>query len=76
MTGENVDICLKDPGHDVDLFVQTRLKTMTQIWVGDLSVSKAKRDKLINVSGNSVLNRSMAAWIGCSTLAGVKDARA
>ena len=76
VTGDNVDICLKDPGYDVDLFVQTRLKTMTQIWVGDLSVSKAKRDKLIRVSGNTELNRSMAAWIGCSTLAGIKDARA
>jgi DNA-binding HxlR family transcriptional regulator len=76
VTGDNVDICLKDPGHDVDLFVQTRLKTMTQIWIGDLSVSKARRDKLINVSGDTELNRSMAAWIGCSTLAGVKDARA
>ena len=24
VTGTNVDICLKDPGHDVDLFIQTR----------------------------------------------------
>jgi DNA-binding HxlR family transcriptional regulator len=75
VTGDNVDICLKDPGYDVDLFVQTRLKTMTAIWVGDLSVSRAKRDKLIKVTGNTELNRRMAAWIGCSTLAGIKAAR-
>ena len=75
VTGDNVDICLKDPGYDVDLFVQARLKTMTAIWIGDLSVSGAKRDKLIKVTGNAELNRRMAAWIGCSTLAGVKAAR-
>jgi len=75
VTGDVVDICLKDPGHEVDLLVQARLKTMTQIWLGDLSVSKAKREKLMRVSGNSVLNKSMASWLGCSPLAGIKPAR-
>ena len=69
-----VDICLKDPGHDVDLFVQTRLKTMTQIWMGDISVSKARREKQINLSGNTALKNSMPNWIGRSVLAGVAPA--
>ena len=75
VAGGDVDICLKDPGHDVDLFVRTRLKTMTQIWLGDLTVTRAKRDKLIEVRGNSLLNKSMASWIGCSQLAAVKPAK-
>lgn len=75
VTGGNVDICLKDPGHDVDLFVQGRLKTLTQIWVGDLTVPKAKREKLMLVTGDSALNKSMASWIGCSPLAVIGPAR-
>lgn len=75
VTGTEVDICLKDPGHDVDLLIQTTLKTMTQIWMGDLSVTRARREGLLRVTGNSVLNRSMASWIGCSSLATVKPAR-
>jgi len=71
----DVDICLKDPGHPVDLFVRAQLKTMTQIWLGDLSVTRARREKLIEVSGDSTLNRSMASWIGCSPLARVKPAK-
>ncbi|MDH3865073.1 MAG: hypothetical protein OEV10_14000, partial [Gammaproteobacteria bacterium] len=63
-----------DPGHDVDLFVQTRLKTMTQIWIGDMSFSKARRDKLVNLSGNTALKNSMSSWLGCSVLAGVAPA--
>jgi DNA-binding HxlR family transcriptional regulator len=74
ITSGTVDICLKDPGHEVDLFVQSPLKTMTQIWMGDLSVSKAKREKLIRVTGNSTLNKSMASWLGCSTLASIEPA--
>jgi len=74
VTGDIVDICLKNPGHEVDLMVQAKLKAMTQIWMGDLSVSKAKRQKLIRVSGDSALNKTMASWIGCSQLASIKPA--
>lgn len=75
ITGDNVDICLKDPGYDVDLFVQCTLKTMTQIWMGDHTVNGAKREKLIKVTGNGELNKTMHKWIGCGRFAGVKAAR-
>jgi DNA-binding HxlR family transcriptional regulator len=69
-----VDICLKDPGYEVDLFVQTRLQTMTQIWMGDISLSKARREKRLKLSGNTRLKDSMPQWIGRSLLAGVAPA--
>jgi DNA-binding HxlR family transcriptional regulator len=75
ISDEGVDICLKDPGYEVDLFVQTRLKTMTQIWIGDISVQKARREKLLKLSGNSKLGKSMPSWLGRSLLAGVAPAR-
>jgi len=75
ITDGNVDICLKDPGYDVDLYVQCSLKTMTQIWIGDSTVNKAKRAKLLKVTGDAELNKSMSKWIGCSSLAHVKPAR-
>lgn len=74
ITDDGVDICLKDPGYEVDLFVQTRLKTMTQIWIGDMSVSKARRNKHLTMSGNTALKNSMSSWLGCSLLAGVAPA--
>jgi len=74
VTGDDVDICLKDPGHEVNLFIQSTLKTMTQIWVGDLSVNKAKRDKLLHLSGDTALKNSMPTWIGCSSLAHIRPA--
>jgi DNA-binding HxlR family transcriptional regulator len=69
-----VDICLKDPGHEVTLYIQSTLKTMTRIWMGDLSVSKAKRDKLLNIKGNMAIKNSMSSWIGCSVFAGIEPA--
>jgi DNA-binding HxlR family transcriptional regulator len=74
ITDGDVDICLKDPGYDVDLFIRTRLKTMTQIWLGDTSVSKARRDKQLELSGNTALKNNMPKWIGRSLLAGIPPA--
>ena len=75
ITDGEVDICLKDPGHEVDLYVRCRLESMTRIWVGDLTVTRARREGLLEVRGNSELNRKMAAWIGRSSLADIKPAK-
>ncbi len=69
-----VDICLKDPGHEVDLYIRCPLETMTAIWIGDLTVTRAKREGLLEVRGNSDLNRKMPGWLGCSVLSHVKSA--
>ncbi len=74
VTGDEVDICLKDPGHEVNLFIQSTLKTMTQIWVGDLSINKARRDKLLHLTGETALRNSMSSWIGRSSFALIKPA--
>ena len=69
-----VDICLKDPGHEVTLYIQSTLKTMTQVWMGDMSVVKARRDKLLHLKGDAEIKKTMASWIGCSVFAGINPA--
>jgi hypothetical protein len=49
---------------------------MTQIWLGDLSVAKARRDKLLDMSGNTRLKNDMPKWIGRSLLADIPPATA
>jgi DNA-binding HxlR family transcriptional regulator len=74
VTDGEVDICLKDPGHEVNLFIKSTLKTMTQIWVGDLGLNKAKRDKLLELKGETALKNTMSSWIGLSVLAPIEPA--
>lgn len=71
----DVDVCLKDPGHDVDLHVLTDLKTLTGVWMGDLSLGQALRNKLITVTGDQAMKRNMSAWLGTNYYADVKPAR-
>jgi hypothetical protein len=49
--GANVDLCHIDPGFDVDLYVSTELRTMTEIWMGLKTVSHAVDDGKLTMTG-------------------------
>ncbi|MEH6578543.1 MAG: winged helix-turn-helix transcriptional regulator [Amphritea sp.] len=65
----HVDICLKDPGYEANLYIDTPLKIMTEVWMGDLSVIQAIKDKSIQLAGDEKLKRSFKEWIGKSIFA-------
>jgi DNA-binding HxlR family transcriptional regulator len=73
--GDNVDVCLKDPGYDVNLELSTDLKTLTAVWMGDTTIMKALREKWINLSGDPYLKKNIAAWLGTNYYADVKVAK-
>ena len=62
-----VDLCAKNAGFDVDLWVTTDLKTMTAIWMGWSSVKDSQSK--IQVDGDPALARSMTQWLGFSHFA-------
>ncbi|MGD8884633.1 MAG: helix-turn-helix domain-containing protein [Gammaproteobacteria bacterium] len=70
-----VDVCLKDPGFDVDLTVVTDARSLAHYWMGDISMNKALRDKLIRLSGLPKLKKDIASWLGRNYYADVKPAR-
>lgn len=67
-----VDLCLTDPGFDVDVHITTDLRTMTRVWLGDISVGDAVRSNTMTLTGRTVLLRSLPKWIGLSTFARVE----
>ena len=73
--GSNVDVCLKDPGYDVDLVITSDLKTLTAAWMGDTTIMKAMREKAIVVTGSSHLKKNIAVWLGTNYYADVKPAK-
>lgn len=70
-----VDVCVKDPGYEVDLNVSTDVKTLTGVWMGDTTLMKARRDKLLHFSGSSHLIKHAGTWLGTNYFADVKPAR-
>jgi DNA-binding HxlR family transcriptional regulator len=69
-----VDLCLDDPGHEVDITLASSLRTMTQIWMGDLSLDQARARGLLKISGATRLVRTLRSWLGPSPFAHVKPA--
>lgn len=67
----DTDLCLIDPGHDVDLYVSTDLRTMTAIWMGYESVRAAIDAKRMTVIGDANLRGKMQTWLGLSPFAAV-----
>ncbi|WP_137700278.1 winged helix-turn-helix transcriptional regulator [Marimonas lutisalis] len=66
---QGVDLCLNDPGFDVDLYVVTDIKTMTAIWMGLESVSKALEVDKLHLSGDTEVANAMSEWLGLSLFA-------
>ena len=63
------DLCLVDPGYDVDLFVVCSLRTMTAIWMGVTNVRAELDGGCLELCGDKKLARSMQQWLGLSTFA-------
>lgn len=70
--GRDVDLCSVDPGFEVDLFLSTDLKTMTEVYMGYLSLAQAKERGRLTTTGSRQLDASMGIWLGRSALAGVQ----
>lgn len=69
-----VDVCMKDPGHEVDLRVLTDVRTLTGIWMGDVPLGRAVRTGALKLSGPSRLKRDIAKWLGTNYFASVEAA--
>ena len=72
----DIDLCLKDPGFEVDLLVDADLAALTRVWMGDVRFLDAMRSRLVRLEGPSVLIRAFPTWLALSEFAGVERPRA
>ena len=60
---EGIDVCLKDPGHDVDLVVTADAGAMARVWTGHLTFAQAVRSGGLRIEGPSNLVRAFPSWL-------------
>jgi DNA-binding HxlR family transcriptional regulator len=70
--GQKVDLCSVDPGFDVDLYVATDLRTMTEIWMGYTTIVRAKEQGRMVLTGNRQLEAAAGSWLTLSPFAKVE----
>jgi len=73
----DVDLCLEDPGHEIDLMLATDLLSLTRVYIGDRTIGDAIASGAIRVEGPRALTRTLPQWFARSKFAdiepGVRD---
>lgn len=65
------DVCDFDPGYEVAGTVQTDLRTLVEIWRGDVGWARAVLDGSVALSGSADIRRAIPKWLGQSTAAAI-----
>jgi DNA-binding HxlR family transcriptional regulator len=67
--GVEVDLCLADPGFDVDLYVDTQVPVLTGVLFGRYSLSREIEQERIRLIGAPRISRTIGKWLRLSTFA-------
>jgi len=58
------DLCVKDPGHEVDLFIRTDVLTLTLFFDCRISLQQARLSGHMKMHGSALLLRTFRQWFG------------
>src|SRR5205814_610863 len=67
-----VDLCVTDPGYDIDLYLVTTLRTLTEVWMGDVSLQRAREERKVEIHGREELRRRLRSWLRLSPFAEIR----
>jgi len=71
LTKADADLCVKDPGFDVDVHVDARIDAMIRVWLGDITWRAAVRDGFVRITGPRDLVKAFPSWLLLSPFAAV-----
>ena len=63
-----VDLCLKDPGYDIDILIRCPLKVMTQIWICEKTFKQSMASGDVVIMGDPELVDKLQDWLRSSPL--------
>ena len=69
-----IDLCRDDPGHEVTLIVESTVRALTEIWVGEVLPEQALDSNKLRVLGRSRDARNIWRWLGTSAFAPTRRA--
>ena len=66
-----VELCIEDPGIEIDVAVDADVATLAAVWLGDISFDEGLRSKGLRLMGASPLTRGFPTWLMLSQYAHV-----
>lgn len=64
-----IEMCLKDPGHEIDLLVESDIRLFVECWRGFRDLREQLNNGSVIVNGEPALARSFPDWLKLSALA-------
>jgi DNA-binding HxlR family transcriptional regulator len=68
---DQVDLCFKDPGFDIDLVISASVRTLTEVWLGHRSIEQARRADDLRFEGAPKQVAAFRRWFALSLFASV-----
>ena len=65
----DIDLCQSDPGFEVDLFVETTVRKLGCVWIGQRALHTAIATGDIVLHGDADLARGIGRWLMLSVIA-------
>ncbi len=72
---DEVDLCLEDPGHDIDVYFTSDLRTMIEVWMGDISIRDAELESRLKIVASPTYRKNLQAWLPLHMMSGIRPAR-
>lgn len=63
---DNIDICIKDPGKDVDVYFTSTVEILSNVWLGHIKYGDVIKTKELLVVGPPALTRNISSWLTSS----------
>ena len=63
------DLCRDDPGHELTVVVESSVRALTEVWVGDRLPDDVLRTREVRVTGPSRDAEALWEWLGTSAFA-------
>ncbi|MGD8339398.1 MAG: helix-turn-helix domain-containing protein [Gammaproteobacteria bacterium] len=66
---EKREVCDENPGHEVDVYLRSTLRTLSEIWWGDTGLLAACEDGRLKVGGSVAHTKRLKKWFPVSSFA-------
>lgn len=63
------EVCLKDPGKEIDVYFNCSVRTLSDVWMGDRTYREAIQSGDLGVQGDRTLTRNITSWLRPSVFA-------
>ena len=63
VSDEKIDVCTINPGKEIDVYFNTSVKTMVNVWMEQVTYKKAIADSSLVVMGPTALTRNVTSWL-------------